>query len=228
MRLMPALLATLVLSGCATTEGNRDPWESLNRKTFAANEALDRNILKPTAEAYRDVVPAFAREGINNFFENIEDVGTSLNNILQGKPREGVSDAARFVVNTIFGVFGLWDVATPMGLAKNYEDFGQTLGVWGVPSGPYLVLPLFGPSTARDAPAKIVDPAWYYGEYIQPERVYWGMWGLNIVRSRANLLKAGNILEQAALDKYAFMRDAWLQRRQSQVYDGSPPREKLD
>ena len=228
-RILLALAASALLAGCATTGSEpRDPWEGLNRKTFAFNEKLDEVVLKPVAEGYVRVVPAIARQGVNNFFDNIEDVGTSLNNFLQGKPAQGTSDAARFVFNTVFGVFGLFDVATPAGLEKHYEDFGQTLGVWGVQSGPYLVLPLLGPSTARDAPAKVVDPSWYYGEAIQPESVYWGLWGLDKVRGRANLLQAEGVLKEAALDRYTFIRDAWMQRRRSQVYDGSPPRLKED
>jgi phospholipid-binding lipoprotein MlaA len=226
MRLMLALLVSLLMAGCATTRDNPDPWEPLNRKTYAFNDVLDRNVMKPVAQGYQKVTPAFVQEGVNNFFDNLDDVATSLNNFLQGKPRQGLSDAGRFLANSILGVFGLWDVATPMGLEKHYEDFGQTLGVWGVPAGPYLVLPLLGPSTARDAPARAVDPAWYYANKVEPERLYWSLWGLEKVRTRANLLKAESVLDQAALDKYTFIRDAWLQRRRSQVYDGNPPREK--
>jgi phospholipid-binding lipoprotein MlaA len=226
MRLLALVILCLLMAGCATTRDNPDPWEGLNRKTYAFNDALDRAVMKPVAQGYQRVTPAFVQEGVNNFFDNIEDVGTSLNNFLQGKPKQGLSDAGRFLANTVLGVFGLWDVATPMGLEKHYEDFGQTLGVWGVQSGPYLVLPFLGPSTARDAPAKVVDPAWYYKDYVDPERLYWGLWGLDKVRTRANLLKAETVLEEAALDKYTFIRDAWLQRRRSQVYDGNPPREK--
>jgi phospholipid-binding lipoprotein MlaA len=228
MRYLIALLAAAVLSGCATTGGSEphDPWEKFNRGTFAVNDAVDRAVLKPVAEGYVKVVPGFAREGVSNFYSNLEDVGTALNNILQGKVVEGLGDAGRFVVNSTLGIFGLWDVATPMGLEKHYEDFGQTLGWWGLQPGPYLVLPLLGPSTLRDAPARAVDPSWYYSEAIDPERVYWMMRGLDIVRTRADLLKAEGIVQEAALDKYSFIRDAWWQRRRSQVYDGRPPREK--
>jgi phospholipid-binding lipoprotein MlaA len=228
MRLLLACLAALTLSACATTGGDpRDPWEGLNRKTFAFNDALDRAVMKPIAQGYEKVTPAFAREGVNNFYSNLEDIGTTLNNIAQGKVKQGASDAARFVVNSVIGVFGLWDVATPMGLEKHDEDFGQTLGWWGVPPGPYFVIPFLGPSTARDAPARAVDPSWFYNDYL-PDRVYWSWWGLDKVRTRANLLKAENVLNDAALDKYTFLRDAWWQRRQNQVYDGSPPKEKDD
>jgi len=228
MRMLGALLAILLLAGCATTgEGNpRDPWEGFNRKSYAFNDAVDRRFLKHLAEGYQEAVPAPAREGVNNFFGNIEDVGTSLNNFLQGKPSQGLSDAGRFVINTVFGFFGLWDLATPLGLEKHYEDFGQTLGVWGVESGPYLVIPFLGPSTARDAPAKAVDPSWYYSNAVDSNGVYWGLWSLDKVRERANLLKAEGVVAEAALDRYSFIRDSWLQRRRSQVYDGSPPRVK--
>lgn len=227
MRIPGALLAALLLAGCATTSENpRDPWEGFNRKSYAFNDAIDRAVLKPVAEGYEKVVPAPAREGVNNFFGNLEDIGTSLNNILQGKPTEGINDFGRFVVNTTFGFFGLWDVATPLGLEKHYEDFGQTLGVWGVESGPYLVIPFLGPSTARDAPAKAVDPSWYYSNAVDSNGVYWGLWSLDKVRERANLLKAEGVMAEAALDRYSFIRDSWLQRRRSQVHDGSPPRIK--
>ena len=228
MRLLLACAFVVLASGCATTKGSdpRDPWEPMNRATFEFNDAADRAVLKPVAETYVKVVPGFAREGVSNFFENLADVGTGLNNILQGKAGEGVSDLGRVVVNTTVGIFGLWDVATPMGLEKHNEDFGQTLGWWGVPSGPYFVIPFLGPSTARDAPARIVDPSWYYSKAIDNNTIYWSLWGLDQVRIRANLLKAESVIEQAALDRYTFIRDAWLQRRRNMVYDGKPPKEK--
>ena len=227
MRSLIALAALLLAAGCATTGNDpRDPWEGMNRKTFEFNDAADRAVLKPIAEGYVNVVPGFVRTGINNFYENITDIGTGLNNILQGKPGDGVSDLGRVAVNTVIGFFGLWDVATPMGLEKHNEDFGQTLGVWGVPSGPYFVIPFLGPSTARDAPARAVDPSWYLSKAIDNNSIYWSVWGLDQVRTRANLVKAESVLDQAALDRYTFVRDAWLQRRRSQVYDGNPPRVK--
>lgn len=228
-RLAVFLLAAL-LAGCAATgeRDPKDPWEGFNRKSYAFNEKLDEAVLKPVATGYVKVVPAFAREGVNNFFDNLEDVGTGLNNFLQGKPRQGASDLGRFAVNTVLGVFGLWDIATPLGLEKHYEDFGQTLGVWGVQSGPYLVIPLLGPSSARDAPAKVVDPSWYYSSAIDNNTIYWSFWGLDKVRIRANLFQSEKLLDEAALDKYTFLRDAWLQRRRSMVFDGSAPRLKED
>jgi phospholipid-binding lipoprotein MlaA len=228
MRLLLALLAACTIAGCASTTDRSeayDPWEGLNRKTFAFNDALDKAVMKPIAQGYQKVTPAFAREGVNNFYSNLEDIGTGLNNFLQGKPKDGMNDMARLIVNSVFGVFGLWDVATPLGFEKHEEDFGQTLGRWGAPPGPYFVIPFLGPSTVRDAPARAVDPSWYYNDYL-PDRVYWTWWGLDKVRSRANLFKAESVLDEAALDKYSFVRDAWWQRRRSQVYDGNPPKDK--
>jgi phospholipid-binding lipoprotein MlaA len=229
-RLFTALAFAAIASGCATTEQRtkKDPWEGMNRATHGFNTALDNVVLKPVSTAYIKVVPDFAREGVNNFFDNLEDLNTGIQNILQGKAKEGFGDLGRLVVNTTLGVFGLWDVATPMGLEKHYEDFGQTLGVWGVGPGPYLVLPLLGPSTIRDAPARVVDPSWWFSEAVNPESLWWGIWGLEKVRTRANLVQSESVLEQAAIDRYSFIRDAWLQRRRSQVYDGSPPRPKDD
>jgi phospholipid-binding lipoprotein MlaA len=173
-------------------------------------------------------VPGFARTGVSNFFANLEDIGTSLNNVLQGKVRDGVSDLGRFGINTVLGIAGLWDPATPIGLPKHNEDFGQTLGWWGMPSGPYLVLPLLGPSTARDAPAKIVDPSLLYTQALGNGRVYWGYRALSVVNGRAKLFASEKVLDEAAIDRYAFIRDAWLQRRKNQVYDAMVPKRKPD
>lgn len=230
MRFLAPLFLSILLAGCATTGAGdpKDPWEGFNRGVFSFNEGLDKAVLKPVATGYQKVVPAFAREGVTNFFANLEDVGTGLNNILQGKPGQGASDLGRVVVNSLFGVLGLWDVATPMGLEKHYEDFGQTLGVWGVAPGPYLVIPLLGPSTARDGPAKVVDPAWYWPIALDNDRLYWSLWALDKVNQRQLLIQSEKVLDEAALDRYSFIRDAWWQRRQNQVYDGNPPRPKED
>lgn len=228
-RIAALIVALLLLAGCATTgeTTTRDPWEGFNRQSYAFNDAVDRAVLKPVAQGYQKVVPPFAQEGVGNFFGNLYDVGTGLNQFLQGKPQKGASDLGRFVVNTVFGVLGLWDVATPLGLEKHNEDFGQTLAVWGVPSGPYLVIPLLGPSTARDAPARAVDPSWYYSS-IDSSWKYWGFWTLEKVDTRAGLLKAETTLEVAALDKYIFIREAWVQRRRNAIYDGNAPRLKVE
>ncbi|HUJ01659.1 MAG TPA: VacJ family lipoprotein [Usitatibacter sp.] len=225
-----ALAALLLASACATTGAHdpSDPWEAMNRKTYAFNQEVDRTMLKPTAEAYVRVTTPFIRARVSSFFGNLADIGTSLNDILQGKLPYAINDFGRIVVNTTFGVAGFWDVASDLGVDKRDEDFGQTLGWWGVPPGPYFVIPFLGPSTARDAPARVVDPEWFYSRAINNEWVAWGLWSFDVVQTRAQLLKATNVLEQAALDPYLFTRDAWLQRRRNQVYDGKPPPEDDD
>lgn len=231
---MKAVLAAAVLalvSACASVSGPphpKDPWEGYNRRMHAINDALDSAVLKPAAMSYQEGAPGFVQEGVSNFFANLEDIGAGLNNLLQGKFAEGASDLARFAFNSVVGIAGLWDVATPLGLEKHTEDFGQTLGWWGVPPGPYFVIPALGPSTLRDAPARYVDPSTAYGRAIDPDWIWYSLYGLDAVRSRAGLLKAERILDEAALDKYTFTRDAWLQRRRSHVFDGRPPRDPDD
>jgi phospholipid-binding lipoprotein MlaA len=195
---------------------------------YAFNDALDQAVLKPAAQAYVEGLPDFAQEGIANLFGNLEDLGTGVNNLLQGKVAAGASDLARFAFNSVVGIGGLWDVATPAGLEKHTEDFGQTLGWWGVPPGPYFVIPLLGPSTLRDAPARWIDPSFAYNRAIDQIALRNSLFGLDILRTRAGLLKAEKVLDEAALDKYTFTRDAWLQRRRNHVYDGSPPRDPDD
>lgn len=216
-----ALAAALALSGCASTNPS-DPLETYNRAAFGFNDALDRVALKPAAEAYQ-TLPDFMRQGVYNFFSNLEDVGNGLNNVLQGKFRAGASDFGRFALNTTFGVGGLFDLATGAGLDKHYEDFGQTLAYWGVESGPYVVLPFFGPSTLRDAAVKPVDFKTDPWLYVKPVRTRNIGTVVRVIDGRAALLDASNLLEDAALDRYQFVRDAYLQRRRSQVYDGDPP-----
>jgi phospholipid-binding lipoprotein MlaA len=231
---MKAILAALILcasAGCATVSGPpnpKDPWESYNRGMYAVNDSVDKAVLKPVAQAYEQVTPAFMQEGVSNFFNNLDDIGTGLNNLLQGKVVEGASDLGRFAVNTVIGIAGLWDVATPMGLEKHSEDFGQTLGWWGMPSGPYFIIPFLGPSTLRDAPARYVDPNFAYNRALDPVSLRNSLFVLDIVQMRAGLLKAEKIVDEAALDRYTFTRDAWLQRRRSQIYDGRPPRDPED
>jgi len=229
-RSLLALAALLLASACATTATTagdpRDPWEGLNRKTMAFNDAVDRAVLKPAARGYVAVTTPFVRARVSNFFDNIADINTGLNDVLQGKLPYAINDFGRIVVNTTLGIAGFWDVASGLGVEKRDEDFGQTLGWWGVPSGPYFVIPFLGPSTARDAPARAVDPSWYYSSVVDNNTVYWSLWGLDKVRSRAELFKAESVLEEAALDRYLFVRDAWMQRRENQVYDGKPPLEE--
>ena len=231
MRALIAIAALVAVSGCASVPGpanRQDPWERYNRGMYAFNDAVDQQFLRPVAVTYQEGFPEFVQEGVANFFNNLKDIGTGANNLLQGKFSEGISDLGRFAFNTVIGIGGLWDVATPAGLEKHNEDFGQTLGWWGVPPGPYFIIPLLGPSTLRDAPARWVDPSFAYNRGIEEVAIRNSMFGLDILRTRAELLKAEKVLDEAALDKYTFTRDAWLQRRRNHVYDGRPPRDPED
>jgi len=223
------LVSIFVLSGCAATSDNpRDPLEGLNRGVYKFNDVFDNVLAKPVAVVYKGVVPQIARTGVSNFFANINDVIIALNNLLQGKFPQAVSDVGRILVNTTAGLFGVIDVATEIGLEKHNEDFGQTLGYWGVTDGPYLVLPFIGPSSFRDGVGWLVD---FYTDpitYVDPSRDRNILWGTRFVSRRAELLDTSNILDTAALDPYEFLRDAYLQRRRSLVYDGNPPPDKDD
>jgi phospholipid-binding lipoprotein MlaA len=230
-RLCAALLLAGSLAGCATSGGNpADPLEKVNRAVFAFNDAADKAVLTPVAKGYRAVLPGFLRTGISNFFSNLEDVWVSVNDLLQGKFQQGAEDATRVIFNSTFGIGGLFDFASDNGLAKHNEDFGQTLGVWGITSGPYLVLPLFGPSTFRDGLGLLVDGRADLVYRLVDEDVPLRntLYATRAVGNRASLLDASSVLDQAALDRYAFVRDAWLQRRRNLIYDGDPPREKDD
>ena len=227
-----ALALVACLGGCATvTPTNpRDPLEPMNRAVFEFNDGVDKVVIKPVAQAYRAVLPQPVRTGVLNFFSNLQDPWIGVNNLIQGKPEEAFSDLFRFVTNTTFGLGGVLDVASDMGMDKHNEDFGQTLGVWGFPSGDYLVLPLLGPSSVRDGLGLIVDgygygPWWATRAIDPPHRVAWrnSLTGLDIVALRARLLDTEGIFEAAALDRYSFLRDAYLQRRRNLVYDGNPP-----
>lgn len=218
-------MAALWLTACASVPAGsiadpRDPFERYNRAMFTFNKAVDDKVLKPVATGYVNVVPSLIRTAIGNFFGNIGDVWTAANNYLQGKPRDGTSDIARVVLNSTFGIAGLIDVATPAGLTKHEEDFGQTLGVWGVKSGSYLVLPIFGSSTVRDGLAKPVDLYVDPINSIESVRVENSLRALRLTDDRAALLDSSRLLEDAALDPYQFARDAYLQRRESRVRDG--------
>lgn len=226
-RMLALAAAALLLGGCATknpTPG--DPLESYNRAVFQFNDAVDRAALKPAATAYRKVLPGFVQTGVTNFFGNLSDVWSAANNLMQGKGEQGMSDVTRVALNSTFGLAGLLDIASEAGLQKHNEDFGQTLGYWGMPSGPYLMLPLLGPSTVRDTAGLPLDMAADPWNYKHPE--YLRNWGtaLRIVDKRASILDASELVEGAALDRYVFIRDGFLQRRESQVYDGAAPRKQ--
>jgi phospholipid-binding lipoprotein MlaA len=211
----------VALTGCATTTGKIDPYEKYNRKVFAFNDAVDTHALKPAATAYKRVLPGVVQTGVNNFFYNLSDVWSSANNLMQGKGERGLSDMTRVVINSTFGLAGLLDIATDAGLPRHTEDFGQTLGYWGVPPGPYVMLPLLGPSTLRDTvglPLDIAADPWGYGV---TSRVRNLGTVLRVVDQRAVLLDASTLLEAAALgDRYEFIRDGYLQQRKSKVFDG--------
>ena len=227
LSLSATLLVALMATGCATgpNANPKDPLEPMNRSISGFNDSLDKNVLKPVATTYRDVTPQLVQTGVSNFFNNLGDVLTTVNSGLQLKGRDTAESFMRVVVNTTAGVYGIFDVATKIGLERHKEDFGQTLGYWGVPNGPYLVLPVLGPSTLRDAsviPVEYsIDPVSNMNSV--PARNT--LTATRIVDKRASLLKADNLLTEAALDKYSFTRDSYLQYRRNLVYDGNPPEE---
>ena len=229
-------LACALLQGCASgPQANpADPLEPFNRSVYSFNEGLDRAVLKPVATAYQNVAPSPVRTGVTNFFENLSDAWSFVNNVLQARPVEAADTLFRFTTNTFWGLGGIFDVASDLKIAKHKEDFGQTLGVWGLAPGPYLVLPLFGPSSVRDSAGLLVDRQGSLLSQTDSIATRNSLTGLSLVDTRANLLEAGNLLDQAALDKYAFIRDAYLQRRQSLVgtSDSGPaskaPEERFD
>ena len=221
------LITILFSSGCATVEGPPnpdDPFESFNRSMFAFNEGVDKYAFKPVAQGYDFIMPSFASKGVTNFFSNVDDIVVFFNQLLQFKFSAAAATSARLVFNTTFGLLGLIDVASHMDLPKKNEDFGQTLAVWGVPSGPYMVLPILGPITARDTVGLAVD--WtYFDPIFDRQTLKQSLVTLTIkyIDIRASLLKASNILDETVPDKYAFVRDAWLLRREFLIYDGNPP-----
>jgi phospholipid-binding lipoprotein MlaA len=245
------LLASALVGGCATTgapagtpaggpgagataaapvrgQDPSDPWERWNRSVYAFNDAIDTAALRPVAETYVKVVPSPIRTAIGNFFGNFGDAWSAVNHVLQGKPEGAIASLARFGTNTVFGLGGLIDIAGEAGIERQSEDLGQTLGRWGVPPGPYMVLPFFGPSTVRDTvtfvPDRYVSPA----ALTRNTAAEWGLRAVDIVDTRATLLPATRMLGRIALDPYVFSRDAHLQRRRNQVYDGEPPEERYD
>lgn len=224
------VLAALGLGGCASLPGEgqqrADPWETTNRKVFAFNEAVDQAVVKPAAQVYQTVVPGVVRTGIGNFLGNLGDVWTTANLFLQAKPRQGLESGMRVIVNTLFGLGGLLDPADEMGLERRAtEDLGQTLGYWGVPSGPYVVLPLLGPSDLRDGTASLAFDLKNSGPNLvwKEPRDRNGATVVQFLDARVKLLNAGRVLDDIALDKYLLLRDAYLARRRSLIYDGEPP-----
>ena len=202
-----------------------DPLEGLNRSIFAFNEAVDLALLKPLATAYRKVIPSPVRTGVDNVFGNVGDAWSAVNHLLQGKVQTAVEMTVRVTTNSLFGLGGLFDLASEAGLERQSEDFGQTLGKWGVGPGPYLVLPFYGASSLRDAAALPLDRKASLPGIVQDGIYRWGLTTLELVHGRADLLSATSLLEQVALDKYSFVRDSYLARRRNQVHDGNPPEE---
>jgi phospholipid-binding lipoprotein MlaA len=232
LRVLGLLVAAALLVGCATpgTRDPSDPWEGFNREVFAFNSDFDRVYLKPVARGYRAITPQVVDDGVTNFFANAGDPVVAINSVLQGKPAEGLNAFTRFVFNTTFGVLGIFDFAGAyMDLPKQNEDFGQTLAVWGVPDGPYLVVPFLGPGSLRDTPASFVDlylePLTYYDA---DEGLAWGLVAVRIVDTRADLLPLEAVVEEITFDPYLTLRDAYLQRRAFLVRDGAPPPQEDD
>jgi phospholipid-binding lipoprotein MlaA len=222
------LAAVMLVAGCAAAPSRDDPFEPMNRASYRVHEVVDGHFIKPMVQAYVDYTPRLVQQGIHNFFGNIDDFFSFINAALQNKPDKAGHDLGRVITNTGFGLLGLIDVASEAGVPKGNEDFGQTFGVWGIPQGPYLFIPVFGPTTVRDGTGWIVrgyaSPIGYI-EDIPTRNV---LWALNVIDLRASALQAESMVNQAALDPYTFIRRAYLQRRRYLVYDGQPPPAKDD
>lgn len=224
------LFVVSFLSGCATTGDGEvsDPLESINRGIYAFNEKADQYVIKPVAMGYQWITPSFVDRGISNFFSNLDDVVVVVNDLLQFKFNQAASDASRFLVNSTVGILGFVDVATGMGLPKHNEDLGQTLGAYGVGPGPYLVIPILGPSNLRDALGSFgdtyVDPIYYIEDY-DARMATLVLKGIDL---RADNISTKNIIDEAALDPYDFVRSGYMQRREYLIYDGNPPMEEFD
>ena len=226
--MLGAIGAVLLLTGCATSGNPKDPIEGFNRAMFAINDGVDQAVIRPVAVGYDTVVPNPLKKGVTNFFGNIADLFIGVNNLLQGKVSNGFSDFGRVLLNSTVGLLGLIDVASDVGMEKHNEDFGQTFGRWGIGSGAYVVLPLLGPSTVRDTVGQIADSNTNPIPHIDDVSVRNSLMALGLIDKRASFLAADKVVEAAALDKYSYIRDAYLQRRRSLVYDGNPPRERED
>ncbi|WP_246793246.1 MlaA family lipoprotein [Burkholderia perseverans] len=214
--------SALLLGGCATGPNKTagDPLEPMNRAIFTFNDTVDTHIAVPIARGYQKVTPTPVRTAVSSFFSNLGDLGNFANNLLQLRVTDATEDVMRVVINSVFGVAGLFDVASAAGLPKHHQDFGLTLARWGVPSGPYLVLPVFGPSSFRDGVGRAVDVRFNLLNYIEPA-VRNPMYIAQFISARADLLGASDLLQQAALDKYSFVRDAYTQQRRSATYHGA-------
>ena len=224
---LPVLCAALV-AGCAAAPSRDDPFEPMNRASYAVHQVVDGYVVKPVAQAYVDYAPKLVQTGIRNFFGNIDDFFSFINGMLQNKPEKAGNDLGRVITNTAFGFLGLIDIASDAGIPKGNEDFGQTFGYWGIPQGPYLFIPVFGPTTVRDGTGWIIRAYTTPVGYIPDVPTRNILWGLGFLDLRASALQAESLVEQASLDKYTFIRRSYLQRRQYLVYDGAPPPPKED
>lgn len=222
---MPGVVLGLLLAAGthSQAQGVNDPLEGWNRAVFSFNEGLDSALLKPLASAYQAAVPELVRTGVGNVFGNFGDVWSAVNQLLQGKPAAAAQMTMRVATNTLFGVAGIFDVASDVGLERQSEDFGQTLGRWGLPAGPYLVWPLLGPSSLRDSAGLPLDLSWSPSALTRDDALRFGLTSLRLVDARAQLLNASRMIDEIALDKYGFIRDGYLARRRNLVYDGDPP-----
>lgn len=223
-----ALCSVLLLSACATgpNANVHDPLEPFNRKVYGVNDAVDRAVIQPVATVYRDALPSPVRSGVMNFFANWQDVWSGINNAFQFKGLESVESFMRFGVNTVFGLGGVFDVASEMRIERHTKDFGHTLGYWGVGPGPYLVLPLLGPSTVRDTAASPIDMQGEFVSHVDHVPTRNSATAVHLISRRSRLLDATRMLDEVALDPYTFTRDAFLQRRRNAVFDGNPPDEE--
>jgi phospholipid-binding lipoprotein MlaA len=227
-RTLAAVLVSAVLAGCAGAPSRDDPFEPVNRASYRVHEVVDGQIVKPIAQAYVDYAPRLVQQGLRNFFGNIDDFISFINGVLQNKPEKAGHDLGRVITNTGFGLLGLIDIASDAGVPKGNEDFGQTFGYWGIPQGPYLFIPVFGPTTVRDGTGVVVRAYASPIGYIEDVATRNILWGLGVLDARAAALQAESLVDQASLDRYTFIRRAYLQRRQYLVYDGQPPPRKDD
>jgi phospholipid-binding lipoprotein MlaA len=223
LRCLCAALAVAVLAGCAAAPSREDPFEPMNRASYAVHEVVDGKIVKPMVQAYVDYTPRPIRQAISNFFGNIDDMFSVINDFLQWKLDKAGNDMGRVITNTGFGLLGLIDIASDAGIEKGNEDFGQTFGYWGIPQGPYLFIPVFGPTTVRDGSGWVIRGYTSPISYIPDVSTRNILWGIGLVDLRASALQAETLVNQAAIDPYTFIRRAYLQRREYLVHDGKPP-----
>jgi phospholipid-binding lipoprotein MlaA len=220
--------AATLLAGCAAGPTKEDPLEPFNRQMYSVHQVVDGNLIKPVAETYVKVTPEVIRTGVSNFFGNLDDLFTGINNVLEGNGKQAGDDFGRVLLNSTFGMLGILDLGSMMGIPKDHKDFGITFGKWGVPAGPYLFVPLFGPTTVRDGTGTLVrlfiGPIGYIPDVPLRNSIY----GVGYLDARAQVLSGESVLDTAALDKYRFLRNAYLKNRQYQIYDGKPPPDEDD